>query len=151
MNKKIREIMTQFDNIETLEQAQLLSLFLTQKKLQEALKLLVVDTTSKKRRFSSIQIDLIENVKQGLRKIGKYSQTKDKSGAKKVMLMFVVNKNMTQNRQISSISSEVGFSTKTMREYVKRRLIVDDNTMEGNWAIMCRAPHSDRIEDLLKI
>ena len=37
MNMKIREIMTQFDNTETLEQAQLLSLLLTQKKLQEAL------------------------------------------------------------------------------------------------------------------
>ena len=44
----------------------------------------------------------------------------------------------------------MGFSRKTMREYVKRRLIVDESTMEGNWAIMCRAPHSDRIEDLLK-
>ena len=64
--------------------------------------------------------------------------------------MFVVNKNMTQNRQISSISFEIGFSRKTMREYVKRRLIVDDSTMEGNWAIMCRAPHFDRIEELLK-
>ena len=37
-----------------------------------------------------------------------------------------------------------------MREYVKRRLILDDSTMEGNWEIMCRAPHSDRIEELLK-
>ena len=71
MNKKIRENLTKFDNTETLEQAQLLSLFLTQKKLQEALKLLGVDTTSKKRRFSSMQTDLIENVKQGLRNIGK--------------------------------------------------------------------------------
>ena len=33
MNKKIREIMTQVDNTKMLEQAQLLSLFLTQKKL----------------------------------------------------------------------------------------------------------------------
>ena len=66
------------------------------------------------------------------------------------MLMSIVNKNMTQNRQISSISSEMGFSRKTMREYVKRRLIVDDSTMEGNWAIMCRVPHSHRIEELLK-
>ena len=83
INKKIREIMTQFDNIETLEQAQLLSLLFTQKKLQEALKLLGVNTTSKKRKFSSMQTDLIENVKQGLRNIGKHSQTKDKSMAKK--------------------------------------------------------------------
>ena len=105
MNKKIREIMTKIDNIETLEQAHLLSLFLTQKKLQEALKLLGVDTTSKKRRFSSMQTDLIENVKQGLRNIGKHSQTKDKSVARKVMSMSTVNKNITQNRQISSISS----------------------------------------------
>ena len=52
--------------------------------------------------------------------------------------MSVVSKNMSQNRQISSISSEIGFSRKTMRKYVKRRLIVDDSTMEGNWAIMCR-------------
>ena len=37
-----------------------------------------------------------------------------------------------------------------MREYVKRRLIVDDSTMEGNWAIMCREPHFDRIEEVLK-
>ena len=59
MNKKIREIMTQFDNTETLEQAQLLSLFLTQKKLQEALKLLGVDTTSKKKRFASMQTNVI--------------------------------------------------------------------------------------------
>ena len=70
MNKKIREIMTQFDNSKTLELDQLLSLFLTQKKLQEALKFLGVDTISKKRRFSSMQIVLIENVKQGLRNIG---------------------------------------------------------------------------------
>ena len=46
--------------------------------------------------------------------------------------MSIVNKNMTQNRQISSISFEMGFSRKTMREYVKRRLILDDSTMEGN-------------------
>ena len=72
MNKKIREIMTKFDNTETLEQAQLLSLFLTQKKLQEALKLLGVDRTSKKRRFSSMQTDMIQNFKQGSRNIGKY-------------------------------------------------------------------------------
>ena len=37
-----------------------------------------------------------------------------------------------------------------MREYVKRRLIVDDSTMEGNWEIMCREPRYDRIEELLK-
>ena len=93
MYKKIREIMTQFDNTETLEQAQLLSLLLTQKKLQEALKLLGVDTTSKKRKFSSMQTDMIENVKQGLRNIGKKSRTKDKSMERKVMLTSVVNKN----------------------------------------------------------
>ena len=104
MNKKIREIMTQFDNTKTLEQAQLLSLFLTQKKLQEALKLLVVDTILKKRRFSNMQTDVIENVKQVLRNIRKHSRTKDKSMTRKVMLMFVVNKNMNQNRKISSIS-----------------------------------------------
>ena len=52
--------------------------------------------------------------------------------ARKVMLMSVVNKNMTQNIQIYSISSEMGFSRKTMREYVKRRLILDDSTMKGN-------------------
>ena len=38
-----------------------------------------------------------------------------------------------------------------MRQYVKRRLILDDNTMEGNWAIMCRAAHSTRIDVGLKI
>ena len=97
-----------------------------------------------------MQTDLIENVKQGLRNIGKHSRTKDKFVARKVMLMSVVSKNISQNRKISSISSEMGFSRKTMRQYVKRRLIVDDRTMEGNWEIMCRAPHSDRIEELLK-
>ena len=45
-----------------------------------------------------MQTDVIENVKQGLRNIGKHSRTKDKSVARKVMLMFVVNKNMTQNK-----------------------------------------------------
>ena len=94
----------------------MLSIFLTQKKLQEALKLLGVDTTSKKRRFSSMQTDLIENVKQGLRNIGKHSQTKDKCVARKVMLMSIVNKNMTQNRKISLILFEMDFSRKTMRE-----------------------------------
>ena len=63
MNMKIREIMTKFNNIETLEQDQLLSLLLTQKKLQEELKLLGVDTTSKKKRFSNMQTDVTENVK----------------------------------------------------------------------------------------
>ena len=48
MNKTIREIMKKFDNIEILEQAQLLSLLLTQKKLQEALKFLGVDMKKKK-------------------------------------------------------------------------------------------------------
>ena len=142
--------MTQFGNTETLEKAQFLSLLITQKRLQEALKLLVVDTTSKKRRFSNMQIDVIENVKQGLRNIGKHSQTKDKSMARKVMLMSIVNENMTQNRQIFSILFEMGFSRKIMREYVKRRLIVDDSTMEENWAIMCRAPHFDRIDEGFK-
>ena len=56
MNKKIREIMTQFHNTETLEQAQLLSLLITQKKLQEALKLLGVDTTSNKRNFLACKL-----------------------------------------------------------------------------------------------
>ena len=97
-----------------------------------------------------MQTDLIENVKQGLRNIGKNSQTKDKSVARRVMLMSIVNKNMTQNRQISSISSEMGFSRKKMREYVKRRLILDDRTMEDNWAIMCTSPCSDRIDEGLK-
>ena len=115
MNKKIIEIMTQFDNTKTLEQAQFLSLFLIQKKLHEALKLLGVDTTSNKRIFSNMQSDVIENSKQSLRNIGKQSQTKDKPMERKVMLMSVVNKNMTQNRQISSIFSEMGFSRKTMR------------------------------------
>ena len=62
--------------------------------------------------------------------------------------MSVLNKNMTQNRQISSILSD--FNRKTMREYVKRRLILDDSTMEGNWAIMCRTPCSDGIDEGLK-
>ena len=70
--------------------------------------------------------------------------------ARKIMLMSIVNKNMTQNRQMSSILSEMGFSRKTMREYVKRRLILDDSTMEGNWEIMCTTPHSDRIDERLK-
>ena len=61
--------------------------------------------------------------------------------------MSVVNKNMTQNRQISSILSKMGFSRKTMRKYIKRRLIVDDSTLEGNWLIMHRAPCSDRIDN----
>ena len=64
--------------------------------------------------------------------------------------MSVVNKNMTQNREISSISSKMGFSSKTMREYVKRRLILDDSTMEGNWEIMCRVALSNRIDEGLK-
>ena len=112
--------------------------------------MLGVDTKSKKRRFSNMQINVIENVKQGLRNIGKHSWTKDKSTARKVMLMSIVNKNTTQNRQISSILSEMGFSRKTMREYVKRRLILDDSIMEGNWAIMCKAIRSDKIEEVLK-
>ena len=45
----------------------------------------------------------------------------------------------------------MGFSRKKMREYVKRRLILDDSTMEGNWEIMCRAPRSDRIDEGLKM
>ena len=45
-----------------------------------------------------MQTDVIENVKQGLRNIEKNSRTKDKFAARKVMLMFVVSKNMTQNR-----------------------------------------------------
>ena len=57
---------------------------------------------------------------------------------------------MTQNRQITSISSKMVFSRKTMREYVKRRLILDDSSMKGNWTIMCRTPHSDRIDEGFK-
>ena len=71
MNKMIREIIIKNDNIEIIEQAQLLSLFLAQKKFQEALKLLDVDMKTKKRRFSNMQTNVIENVKQGLRNIGK--------------------------------------------------------------------------------
>lgn len=70
--------------------------------------------------------------------------------ARKVLLEFVVNKNMTQNRKISSISSNMGCSRKIMREYVKRRLIMDDSTIEGNWEIMCRVPHSNRIDEGIK-
>ena len=58
MNKMIREIMTKFDSIEILEQAQFLSLFPIQKKLHEAFKLVNVDTASKKRIFSSMKTDL---------------------------------------------------------------------------------------------
>ena len=44
----------------------------------------------------------------------------------------------------------MGFSKKIMREYVKRRLILDDSTMEGNWEIMHRSPHSNRIDEGFK-
>ena len=29
-------------------------------------------------------------------------------------------------------------------------MILDDRTLEGNWAIMCRAPCCDRIENRIK-
>ena len=64
--------------METLEKTQVLAHVLLQKKLEESLKLLGVDTTSKHRKCSNIQSDIIENVKKGLSSIAKKNQSKDK-------------------------------------------------------------------------
>ena len=151
MNKSGKEIMSHFNNLDTtLEKAQLLSIVLTHKDLIDPMKLLGIDTTNQKRKSSQLQKYIVDNVKKGLVNIGKKSRKLDKTISRRVMLTSLVNERLPQKRQISSLSSEFGFSRRTISKYVKRRKILDDTTSEGNWAIMCRAPHSDRIEDVVR-
>jgi hypothetical protein len=49
---------------------------------------------------------------------------------------------------VSLVTSHIGFRRKIISKYVKRRMVLDDiSTLEGNWAITCRAPCCDMIDD----
>ena len=71
MNKIVIEITCKFDVLKTLGKTQVLARVLLQKNLEESLNFLGVDTTSKKRKFSNMQSDIIENIKKCLNSIGK--------------------------------------------------------------------------------
>lgn len=76
LNKIVKEITSKFDFLESLEKTQVLACVLLHKNLEESLKLIGVDTTSKKRKFSNMQSDIIENVKKGLSSLGKKVEVK---------------------------------------------------------------------------
>ena len=108
LNKKSKEIIAQFENLDIVEKTQLLSIFLLKDELKDTLKLLGIDTSVKKRKTSKLQKDIVESVKEGLHSIGKKSRSVDKSIARRVILTFVINKKLWKKRQISSLSSHIG-------------------------------------------
>ena len=57
-----------------------------------------------------------------------------------MILTSILNKKLWKKRQISSLSSHIGDSQKTILHYLKRRNNLDDSTLEGNWVLMCRVP-----------
>lgn len=130
LNKKSKKILAQFENLDTLEKTQLLSIQLLNNELKEPLKLLGVDTILKKRKFSDLHKDIVENVKGGLGSVGKQYRSMDKAISRRVILTSIANKEMSQKRQISSLSSEIGYSRKKISHYVKRRNNLDDSTLE---------------------
>ena len=67
-----------------------------------------------------------------------------------MILTSILNKKTSQNRQISSLSSHFGYSQKTVLHYLKRINNLNDSTLEGNWALMCRASRSDMIGETVK-
>ena len=150
LNKKSKEIIAQFENLGTLEKTQLLSITLLKDELKEPLKLLGVDASLKRTKMSNIQKNIVESVKDGLHSIGKTTRCADKSISRRVILTSILNKNMSQKRQISSLSSHIRYSRKTLGHYLKRRINLDDTTLEGNWALMCRVLRSDRINETVR-
>ena len=79
LNKKSKEIIAQFENLDTMEKTQLLSISLLKDELKEPLRLLGIDTSIKKRRTSKLEKDIVESVKEGLYSIGKKTRSIDKS------------------------------------------------------------------------
>ena len=79
LNKKSKEIIAQFENLDTMDKTQLLSSSLLKYELKEPLKLLGIDKSVKKRKTSKLQKDIVESVKEGLHSIGKKSRSIDKS------------------------------------------------------------------------
>ena len=63
LNKNSKEIIVQFQNLNTVEKTQLLSISLLKDELKESLKLLGIDTSIKKRRTSKLQKYIVESVK----------------------------------------------------------------------------------------
>ena len=98
LNKKSKEIIAQFENLDTVEKTQLLSISLLKDELKEPLKLLGIDTSVKKRKTSKLQKDIVESVKEGLHSIGKKSRSADKSIARRVILTSVLNKKLWKKR-----------------------------------------------------
>ena len=83
LNKKSKEIIAQFENLDTVEKTQLLSISLLKDELKEPLRLLGIDTSIKKRRTSKLEKDIVESVKEGLHSIGEKTRSTDKSIARK--------------------------------------------------------------------
>lgn len=71
----------------------MLARVLLQKNLEESWKLLGVDTTPKKRKFSNMQSDIVENVMNGLTSIGKKTWSKDTSTKRRVILQSIIGIN----------------------------------------------------------
>ena len=69
--KSSKEIIAQFENLDTVEKTQLLSISVLKDKLKDPLKLLGIDTSVKKRKTSKLQNNIVESVKEGLHSIGK--------------------------------------------------------------------------------
>ena len=98
MNKKSRKIFAQFENLDTLEKTQLLSITLLKDELKESLKLLGVDASLKRTKMSNVQKNIVESVQEHLHSIGKTTRSVDKSISRRVILTSILNKNMSQKR-----------------------------------------------------
>ena len=93
-NKKSKEIIAQFENLDIVEKTQLLSISLLKDELKESLKLLGIDPSVKKRKTSKLQKYIVESVMEGLHSIGKKTRSIDKSITWRVILTYVLNKKL---------------------------------------------------------
>ena len=78
LNKNSKEIIVKFENLDTVEETQLLSILLLKDKLKEPLKLQEIDTSVKKGKTSKLKKDIVESIKEGLHSIGKKSRSPNK-------------------------------------------------------------------------
>ena len=71
LNKKSKEIIAQFENLDTVEKTQLLSISLLKDELKEPLKLLGIDTSVKKRNILNYKKILLKVLRKGYTPLGK--------------------------------------------------------------------------------
>ncbi|KAH9308100.1 hypothetical protein KI387_036011, partial [Taxus chinensis] len=143
--KSVEILYGEFVNLTTVARAHLLVTFLNHVDMKETLELLGVDFGRKNSK--RVEEEFVGNVFKGISSLGTKTRSVDKSISRRAILTSVVSEETTKNRHVTTFAKALGLSRKTVSRYAKRRKTLDDSTMEGNWALMCRNPHSDKIED----